>query len=112
MQTGHAVREAVINVIDGVCFLLIYLVGTLALFAGIDWWLLLPVVVWTVRYAAVIYTMVPPVPRKSEALSETHPAHPGRVVDSYTHIQNVKLLASVHHSHPFSPTENYPPTVH
>src|SRR3546814_5668891 len=46
MQTGHAVREAVINVIDRVWFLLIYLVGTLALFAGIDWWLLLPVVVW------------------------------------------------------------------
>src|SRR3546814_20341165 len=36
MQTGHAVREAVINVIDGVWFLLIYLIGTLALFAGLE----------------------------------------------------------------------------
>src|SRR3546814_8293409 len=74
MQTGHAVREAVINVIDGVWFLLIYLVGTLALFAGIDWWLLLPVVVWTVSYAAVIYTMVPPVRRRSAAVSESNSA--------------------------------------
>src|SRR3546814_10877719 len=86
MQTGHAVREAVINVIDGVWFLLIYLVGTLALFAGIDWWLLLPVVVWTVSYAAVIYTMVPPVRRKSAAVSESNSALTGRVVDSYTNI--------------------------
>src|SRR3546814_549411 len=93
MQTGHAVREAVINVIDGVWFLLIYLVGTLALFAGIDWWLLLPVVVWTVSYAAVIYTMVPPVRRKSAAVSESNSALTGRVVDSYTNIQSVKLFA-------------------
>jgi ATP-binding cassette, subfamily B, multidrug efflux pump len=93
MQTGHAVREAVINVIDGVWFLLIYLFGTLGLFAGIDWRLLLPVVVWTLGYAAVIYYMVPPVRRKSAAVSETNSALTGRVVDSYTNIQSVKLFA-------------------
>ncbi|MGE5766425.1 MAG: ABC transporter ATP-binding protein [Bacteroidota bacterium] len=93
MQTGHAVREAVINVIDGVWFLLIYLIGTLGLFAGIDWRLLLPVVVWTVGYALVIYFMVPPVRRKSAAVSESNSALTGRVVDSYTNIQSVKLFA-------------------
>jgi ATP-binding cassette subfamily B multidrug efflux pump len=93
MQTGHAVREAVINVIDGVWFLLIYLIGTLALFAGIDWRLLLPVLLWTLSYAAVIYTMVPPVRRRSAAVSEANSALIGRVVDSYTNIQSVKLFA-------------------
>ncbi|MGD1877471.1 MAG: ABC transporter ATP-binding protein [Kiloniellaceae bacterium] len=93
LQTGHAVREAVINVIDGVWFLLIYLVGTLALFAGIDWRLLLPVLVWTLAYAAVIYYMVPPVRRKSAAVSESNSALTGRIVDSYTNIQSVKLFA-------------------
>ncbi|MGF1592234.1 MAG: ABC transporter ATP-binding protein [Kiloniellaceae bacterium] len=93
MQTGHAVREAVINVIDGVWFLLIYLIGTLGLFAGIDWRLLLPVLLWTVSYAAVIYFMVPPVRRKSAAVSEANSALIGRVVDSYTNIQSVKLFA-------------------
>ena len=93
MQTGHAVREAVINVIDGVWFLLIYLIGTLALFAGIDWRLLLPVAAWTLTYAAVIYYMVPPVRRRSSAVSESNSALTGRVVDSYTNIQSVKLFA-------------------
>src|SRR3546814_1003611 len=65
----------------------------LALFAGIDWWLLLPVVVWTVGYAAVIYTMVPPVRSRSAAVSESNSALTGRVVDSYTNIQSVKLFA-------------------
>lgn len=93
LQTGQALREAVINVIDGVWFLLIYLIGTLVLFAGIDWRLLLPVLVWTLAYAAVIYFMVPPVRRKSAALSEANSALTGRIVDSYTNIQSVKLFA-------------------
>ncbi|GAB4365593.1 MAG: ABC transporter ATP-binding protein [Kiloniellaceae bacterium] len=93
MQTGHAVREAVINVIDGVWFLLIYLIGTIGLFAGIDWRLLLPVLVWMLSYGIVIYTMVPPVRRKSAAVSEANSALTGRVVDSYTNIQSVKLFA-------------------
>ena len=46
MQTGHAVREAALNVIDGVWFLLIFLFGTTVLFIGLDWRLLLPVAVW------------------------------------------------------------------
>ena len=93
MQTGHALREAVVNVVDGVWVLLIYLFGTMALFAGIDWRLLLPVVVWALAYAAVIYFMVPPVRRKSAAVSEANSALTGRVVDSYTNIQSVKLFA-------------------
>ena len=93
LQTGHAVREAVVNVIDGVWFLLIYLVGTLALFANIDWRMLLPVLLWTAAYGTVIYFMVPPVRRKSAAVSEANSALTGRVVDSYTNIQSVKLFA-------------------
>ncbi len=93
LQTGHAVREAVVNVIDGVWFLAIYLFGTLALFAGIDWRMLVPVLVWITAYGAVIYFMVPPVRRKSAAVSEANSALTGRIVDSYTNIQSVKLFA-------------------
>ena len=48
MQTGHALREAVINVMDGVWFLVIFLFGTMSLFTGLDWRLLVPVAVWAV----------------------------------------------------------------
>src|SRR3546814_17429367 len=37
--------------------------------------------------------MVPPVRRKSAAVSESNSALTGRVVDSYTNIQSVKLFA-------------------
>jgi len=93
MQSGPALREAVINVIDGVWFLVIYLIGTLALFGGLDWRLGIPVLVWVLTYSAVIFWMVPPVRVKSAALSEANSGLSGRIVDSYTNVQSVKLFA-------------------
>lgn len=93
MQTGPAVRESVVNVIDGVWFLVTFLAGTIGLFAALDPWLLVPVAAWTAAYGLVIWWMVPPVRRKSAALSEATSALSGRVVDSYTNILSVKLFA-------------------
>ncbi|HSK39945.1 MAG TPA: ABC transporter ATP-binding protein, partial [Arenibaculum sp.] len=69
------------------------LVGTLALFAAIDWLLLLPVLAWTAAYGVVVAWMVPPVRHKSAALSEATSSLSGRVVDGYTNILSVKLFA-------------------
>ncbi len=93
MQTGHSLRESVLNVIDGVWLLLIYLVGILWLFIDIDWRLLIPVVVWIIGYCIVIVKMMPPVAGKSRAVSEANSALTGRIVDSYTNIMSVKLFA-------------------
>ncbi len=102
MQTGHALREAVINVIDGVWLLVIYLVGTLFLFSGLDWRLMVPIVIWMVSYVAVIIFMVPPVRNRAASLSEANSALTGRVVDSYTNIQSVKLFAHTEHEDEFT----------
>jgi ATP-binding cassette subfamily B multidrug efflux pump len=93
MQTGHALREAVVNVVDGVWLLLIYLFGILAFFIEMDARLLIPLVLWALAYVIVIVYMVPPVRRKSAALSEANSTLIGRMVDSYTNIQSVKLFA-------------------
>jgi len=79
MQTGHAVREAVINVIDGSWMLLIYLIGVVWLFIDISGWLLLPVVIWLIAYFTVITFMVPPVRQKSANLSEANSGLMGRI---------------------------------
>ena len=93
MQTGPALREAVVNVIDGIWFLVTFLVGTIALFAALDWRLLPPILLWIGAYVMVIVSMVPPVRQKSAALSEANSSLSGRVVDSYTNILSVKLFA-------------------
>jgi ATP-binding cassette subfamily B multidrug efflux pump len=92
-QTGPALREAVVNVIDGIWFLLIQLGATIILFIAIDWRLMLPLLGWTLAYLTVIALMVPGVRGRSAALSETNSGLSGRIVDSYTNIQPVKLFA-------------------
>ncbi len=95
MQTGNAVREVVINVVDGVWLLVIYLVAIVAFLVDIKPVLLIPIGLWIVAYCSIIIWMVPPVRNKSASLSEATSALTGRVVDSYTNIQSVKLFA--HH---------------
>ncbi len=102
LQGGHALREAVVNVIEGIFTLVIYLVGTVALFIGLDAWLAVPVLVWAIAYGVTIYWMVPPVRSKSEAVAEANSGLSGRIVDSYTNIQAVKLFAHAEREEAFA----------
>ncbi|WP_346432259.1 ABC transporter ATP-binding protein [Breoghania sp. L-A4] len=102
MQTGMAVRESAVNVVDGVWFLLIYLVGTIWLFAELDWRLVVPMLLWTAGYLATIVLLVPLVRQRSAAVAEANSMLSGRIVDSYTNIQSVKLFASIQREDAFT----------
>lgn len=93
MQTGYALREMLLNLLDGIWFLFIYLVGVIAFFTQISWQLLLPVSVWVIGYILVVLFMVPPVRTRSAQVSEANSGLTGRLVDSYSNILSVKLFA-------------------
>ncbi len=93
MQTGPAVRDATLGVIDSVWYLVVLVAGTAVLFGGVDWRLFAVIAAWTLGYGAVILFLVPPVKTRSAALSEAQSVLTGRIVDSYTNIQSVKLFA-------------------
>ena len=93
MQTGPSLRETVGSLIDGIWTLVIYVGGTVWLFVGLDAWLIAPVAVWLVLYVLTIWKLVPPVRQRSAAVAEASSGLSGRVVDSYTNIQSVKLFA-------------------
>lgn len=93
LQTGHSVREVVLNIVDGVWLLIIYVIGIGALLIDIKPVLLLPIFLWFIGYSAIVWVMVPPVREKSARVSEDTSGITGRVVDSYTNIQSVKLFA-------------------
>ncbi len=93
MAAGMSLREIVMAVIDAAFYLLVYLVGTLALTAGLDWRLMLPVFGWIAGYAVIVWKLVPQVRKRSRKLSEENSALSGRIVDSYTNIPSVKLFA-------------------
>ena len=93
VQAGPAVRELAVVFIDTLLYVAIYAVTAVGLFSSISRWLVLPVVVWVLAYAALTRWFVPRARERSHATAETRSALIGRVVDSYTNILTVKLFA-------------------
>ncbi|HYZ32042.1 MAG TPA: ABC transporter ATP-binding protein [Crenalkalicoccus sp.] len=93
MQAGPAVRESVVQVINAVWYILVYGTAALGLLAGADWRLTLPILFWFALYAALLRVLVPRMRERSRRASEQRSLLTGRVVDSYTNIQTVKLFA-------------------
>ncbi len=93
VQTGPAVGDAAYNVIDALWYSSIFTLGALLLLAENDARMVVPFVLWLIAYVALAIYIVPRVGRSSHAMSEARSAMTGRVVDSYSNIQTVKLFA-------------------
>src|SRR6266404_1553234 len=93
MQTGPSLRESVGAATNAVWYILVYGGGAIILLASNDARLAIPIVLWFAGYAALLRYFVPRLRTRSRHMSETRSALTGRVVDSYTNIQTVKLFA-------------------
>src|SRR5208282_3260536 len=93
MQTGPSLRESVVAATTAVWYILVYGGGAIALLAGNDFRLAIPIVLWFAGYAVLLRYFVPRLRTRSRRMSETRSALTGRVVDSYTNILTVKLFA-------------------
>ncbi len=93
MQTAPSMGEAAFQVFDALVYALIYLIGAMVLLADVDWRLTLPLILWAAAYVAMMVFFVPRVGKASEAFSDARSAITGRIVDSYTNIQTVKLFS-------------------
>ncbi len=93
MQTPSATGEATFQVFDALVYAVIYLVGALVLLGGTDARLTLPLIVWSVMYIGLCFYVIPRIARASKEFSDARSAITGRIVDSYTNIQTVKLFA-------------------
>jgi len=93
IQTGPAVGDAVYTVIDALWYSSIFMLGALFLLAENDWRMVIPFVLWLAAYIAIAVYIVPRSGRAAHAMSEARSTMTGRIVDSYTNIQTVKLFA-------------------
>jgi ATP-binding cassette subfamily B multidrug efflux pump len=93
LQTGPAVRDTVTTTIDSMWTFIVYILGMVVLFGRLDPWLIVPVAVWAVAYTLTGIRFVPHVKTRSAAQAEANSVLSGRIVDSYTNIQSVKLFA-------------------
>ncbi len=93
MQTGPAVRQTVVEIVDALWFVIIYAVSALVIFFQADWKLMIPLILWVIGFAMTMRYFIPRVQEKSTIMAEARSTLTGRVVDSYTNIFTVKLFA-------------------
>ena len=93
MQTALAVRECVIKLIDVLNYICVYFIGSLLLVGNADWRLMLPLLGWLVGYVLLMRHYIPILGRVAEAQADARSVMTGRIVDSYTNIQTVKLFS-------------------
>ena len=93
MQTGPALRESVVAGTNAVWYIFVYGGSAIVLTASNDLRLCVPMSIWFVAYAGLLWYFVPRLRERSREMSEVRSALTGRIVDSYTNILTVKLFA-------------------
>jgi len=93
MQTALAVRETVMKLADMLNYVIVYFTGMLVIVAAADWRLAVPLAVWLAGYVALLRYFIPRLGRVGEEQADARSTMTGRVVDSYTNIQTVKLFS-------------------
>lgn len=97
MQTSLAVRETVMKVLDVLVYVSVYFIGALVLVASFEKMLLIPFLLWFVGYVLLLKHYLPRLRDVSEKQADARSEMTGRIVDSYTNIQTVKLFAHAGH---------------
>lgn len=91
-QSGQAVGDFMTSLLQVVWFIAIYAVTTLALVAQLDWQLAAIVAIWIAAFAAIARYFVPKIRHMAKMTAEAGSMLNGRLVDSYSNIQTLKLF--------------------
>lgn len=93
MQTALGVRETVMKLLDVLVYIAVYFSAVLFIVAFADKVLMLPFIVWLILYITVQRYFVPRLKQIASAQADARSSMTGRIVDSYSNIQTVKLFA-------------------
>lgn len=93
MQTALAVREFVMKLVDVLNYVIVYFTGILFIVASADLRLAIPLLGWLLGYVLLIRYYIPRLGRIAKKQADARSVMTGRVVDSYTNIQTVKLFS-------------------
>ncbi|HAS6061306.1 TPA: ATP-binding cassette domain-containing protein [Vibrio vulnificus] len=93
MQTSLAVRESVMKTMDVFVYVSVYFTSIIVMLAAADWRLMVPMVIWLLIYIGIQVYFVPKLKDVASAQADARSTMTGRIVDSYTNIQTVKLFS-------------------
>ncbi|ELS3153554.1 ABC transporter ATP-binding protein [Vibrio parahaemolyticus] len=93
MQTSLAVRETVMKSMDVFVYVTVYFTSMVVMLAAADWRLMIPMIVWLLVYITIQIYFVPKLKDVASEQADARSTMTGRIVDSYTNIQTVKLFS-------------------
>lgn len=93
MQTALSVRQVVISFIEVLNYIGVYFIAMFFIIGSADIRLVLPLAGWVILYAGLLYYFVPRLGEISKEQADARSIMTGRIVDSYTNIQTVKLFS-------------------
>ncbi|RRH95607.1 ABC transporter ATP-binding protein [Mesorhizobium tamadayense] len=93
-QAGQATGDLMESFLEVVWFMIVYTVTTLALVAGLDLRLAVLVVIWITAFGFLAKLYLPAIRKHAEATAEAGSMITGRIVDSYSNVQTLKLFSA------------------
>lgn len=93
MQTSLALRQCIMTFIEIVNYVVVYFLGMFVIIGSADWRMMLPLACWLILYALLLRFFVPKLGKISAEQADARSNMTGRIVDSYTNIQTVKLFS-------------------
>lgn len=91
-QSGQAIGDFMVSLLQIVWFIAIYTVTTLILVGQLDWRLAAIVGVWIAAFALIARLFVPRIRNSAKQVAEAAAIINGRLVDGFTNIQTLKLF--------------------
>lgn len=93
MQTSLAVRQVMMTFANVMVYISVYFVSVVVMVGQSDLRLALPLIGWLVVYVGIIRFFVPRLAKVSQEQADARSMMTGRIVDSYTNINTVKLFS-------------------
>lgn len=93
MQTALAVRESIMKLLDIMVYILVYFISIMVIVASADYRLMMPLILWLILYICIQIYFIPKLKNIATLQADARSSMTGRVVDSYTNIQTVKLFS-------------------
>ena len=95
IQLAPAINDSVHHVTQELWYFASFIIGTALILAELNAELLLPLGIWLGLFLAIAVWFVPRITKRGKAVADARSTLAGRIVDSYTNIQTVKLFADV-----------------
>ena len=93
MHTALSIRETVTKLADVFVYVVVYFGGAMVLVGSADVRLTAPLLLWLTGYIGLLFFFVPRLQHISMLQADARAQMTGRIVDSYTNIQTIKLFS-------------------